>query len=634
MERIQIRMPQNGEPALWVAVQQNRTDICRLLLAHNADPDLKDFVIEQSTPLLCATMNSNMDLVKLLVDNGADVNKSVGRKYTPVYGATHSQNTEIVQYLLSHNANPTLACSLGSTPMHVAAYQGSSEIVRLLAEAKADIDYCENSALMSAIHIMSDSAEVLRILLEYGADINRKDSAGRTALDAAIVNNHPNIVKLMLSESKVKPDFSRERLLEAVRNGYTEVVSLVLESGADVNMLDEGNASLTALAMPLKDASMIRTVLEYGPDLSIIDKRGNTALHRITANTPVESVRRVVNAGGQLHVGSLNNEYETPLIISIRACNMEVFSYLMTKSLVSDTLNIAYSPREDMVQILIKNGADTNHVCPSAYGTPLITALQRRGKNIDKLVEKIVKLLLEHGAVPNRFAGFLGFPIIAASIACSPSVIQLLLSQKVSVDVTDAFGRKPAHFACYNSLEALNILGVPDSDFAVRDIVGRVPLHYAVLRGQLDLVEEVLARSMRVGVGIDVLDYDGWTPLLWAARASRIFSCEEELQRPQYDAVVSLLLSKGADPNVRGDGQCRNWSVSEVAYYHGADSARIAPKDRFESAGFEWNSIVEMPGSTRLKSAQSPDGEDLLNEKANERIHSDDEVIEEEDLVL
>ncbi|UKZ79001.1 hypothetical protein TrVFT333_006752 [Trichoderma virens FT-333] len=535
------------------------------------------------------------------------------RTANQLYGWRFSK-IEPISYLLSHDANPTLASSLGSTPMHVAAYQGSSEIVRLLAEAKADIDYCENSALMSAIHTMSDSAEVLRTLLEYGADINRKDSVGRTALDAVIVNNHPNIVKLMLSESKVKPDFSRERLLEAVRNGYTEVVSLVLESGADVNMLDEDNASLTALAMPLKDASMIRTVLEYGPDLSIIDKRGNTALHRITANTPVESVRRVVNAGGQLHVGSLNNEYETPLIISIRACNMEVFSYLMTKSLVPGTLNIAYSPREgallhfacaegtiDMVQILIKNGADINH---------------------------------------------------------------LLLSQKVSVDVTDAFGRKPAHFACYNSLEALNILGVPDSDFAVRDMVGRVPLHYAVLRGQLDLVEEVLARSMRVGVGIDVLDYDGWTPLLWAARASRIFSCEEELQRPQYDAVVSLLLSKGADPNVRGDGQCRNWSVSEVAYYHGADSivdlvtkngiyferlqksymrlcfkcynssARIAPKDRFESAGFEWNSIVEMPSSTRLKSAQSPDGEDLLNEKANERIHSDDEVIEEEDLVL
>lgn len=502
-----------------------------------------------------------------------------------VYMATFNDDIEMVRYLLSHNADPNIARSNGITPLWLAAQQGYSETARLLAEAKADVHATGDSG-WTALHAVSDSTETVRVLLEYGADINRVDKKEATPLGLAINSNQVNAVKLMLSESKIKPDWSilsTHRVIQrAVRDGFTDMVSLVLEAGVSVDLVDGQNASLPLWAMSRNDDSMIRTLLEFGPDLSHKDKDGDTTLHNIRKMTPLASIRRVVNAGGKLDV--MNNYLETPLISAITACNTEVFDYFMTKTIVVDTLNSPSFNKEgaplhfacakgtiDMVKVLIKNGADINYACASAYGTPLIAATRRWGDDSNILAESVARLLLDEGADPTISAGRAGYPIISASISCSTKVIQLLLDHKASVDVKDPFGRKPAHFACYNTLEVLNSLKLPDSDFAARDIVGRVPLHYAVLRGQLDLVEEVLARSQRVGIDIDVVDDDGWTPLLWAARAPRLFFWEEKLQPSQYDAMVSFLLSKGANPSIRGLGLYKDWTVSEVAFYHHAD---------------------------------------------------------------
>ncbi|KAL7946911.1 ankyrin repeat-containing domain protein [Trichoderma barbatum] len=698
----------DGETVLWMAVMKDRVNICRLLLAHEADPNLA-LKQDQITPLLSAVLRKNMNIVKLLVMNGADVNQQSSEGRTAVFVATFYKQIKIVRYLLSHNADPNIARSNGNTPVWLAAGMGSSEIVRLLVEAKADIHAYGNEYQWTAIHNVSDSAEVVRILLEYGADINKEDKDGDTPLSLAIYNNQINAIRVMLRESNIQPDWSvplvQNAVQCAVRDGYTEVVSLALEAGANVDLVGDTNKPLTAWAIPLNDDSMIRTILEYGPDLSIKDEDGDTALHFIGKDTPLESVRRVVNAGGKL--GAMNKALETPLISSIIACNMEVFSYLMTKKLVVDTLNISSFNIEgaplhyacaqgtiEMVKVLIKHGADINYACTTVYGTPLIAATRRKGESKVPLTESIIRLLLDEGADPAISAGNSGYPIISASVACSAKVIRMLLDHKASVDVKDPFGRKPAHFACYNSLEVLNLLGVPDSDFAARDVVGRVPLHYAVLRGQLDLVEEVFARSQRVGLGIDVPDDDGWTPLLWAARVSRVFLWEEKLQPSQYDAVVSFLLSKGANPNIRGRGLYKDWSVSDVAYYHHADSiadlvaeksppekkrprpkkrgkqdvfltcyccrvevigvyfrhldasyirlcfkcyrskSRIALKDNFEERGYDWDSGDEASDAPPPKPAQVASGEDAVDDAPNVGIEFDDEVVEEDDMEL
>jgi len=90
------------------------------------------------------------------------------------------------------------------------------------------------------------------------------------------------------------------------------------------------------------------------------------------------------------------------------------------------------------------------------------------------------------------------------------------------------------------------------------------------MTGDVELVEVVLERSERVGISIDVKDDDGWTPLLWAARAARIWNRQHETECSSSD-VISFLLKHGANPTIKGYGVDRDWTVCEVAFYYHAD---------------------------------------------------------------
>ncbi|UZP40541.1 hypothetical protein NXS19_008357 [Fusarium pseudograminearum] len=91
------------------------------------------------------------------------------------------------------------------------------------------------------------------------------------------------------------------------------------------------------------------------------------------------------------------------------------------------------------------------------------------------------------------------------------------------------------------------------------------------MSGNVELARVVLERSERAGLGIDTLDNDGWTSLLWAVRASRIWLRHHTDRVPNTD-MVSFLLDKGADAAVKGKGVDRDWTAHEVAYYYHTDS--------------------------------------------------------------
>ena len=493
---------------------------------------------------------------------------------------------DIVQYLLSKGADPHAADSDGWTPIWAAAHHGHADVVRLLVEAKADVNCVCTPQEWTPLHAAFNFLDTVRVLLECGADINKGSELSRTPLDCAIQGGYPETIRVLLGWAS-KPDLTTASALaalcEAAREGYTEVVSLVLEAGADVNVVDDENESLLSFAMRSGSDTLVRKILEYRPDVDITDENEDTALYRITRSTSVESVRLLANAGAKLN--AINSGRSTPLMIAIREENEDVTRYLLGKPAVSATLNMAsfrdratplhlacqYGSLET-VRLLLELGSDPNFDCVEWHGTPLIAATLRSkdepvGEDGEK--QRIIQLLLKKGAVPAASAGDFGHPIISASLACSAEQLKLLLGGGgAPADVRDSFGRKPVHLACYNSLEVLRTLGVADSDFAARDVVGRVPLHYAVLSGQPGLVEEVVARSERVGVDINVKDNDGWTPLLWAARASAVETWNNERR---HLTVISFMLRRGADTSTSARGLFRDWTAVEIAQYHHQD---------------------------------------------------------------
>lgn len=92
------------------------------------------------------------------------------------------------------------------------------------------------TALMSAVE--DRHADVARLLLENGADVNRKDAKGNTPLMAAALGGQTSLVMALLhrgADVNAENDYAETPLSNAVINGHADVVKMLIDSGANVN---------------------------------------------------------------------------------------------------------------------------------------------------------------------------------------------------------------------------------------------------------------------------------------------------------------------------------------------------------------------------------------------------------------
>lgn len=159
------------------------------LLASGIDVDSTDdqcIMMEPSphnvTLLMQSAGRGDTEIVKLLLDNGANVNAKDGWEQTPLSYAVGGRHIEIIGLLLDRGADINSRAEIGSTPLMNAAGVGSLEVIEYLLDRGADINaqnYNGTTALMFAAGFKQP--EAMNLLLERGAKPDLKDSHGRTA---------------------------------------------------------------------------------------------------------------------------------------------------------------------------------------------------------------------------------------------------------------------------------------------------------------------------------------------------------------------------------------------------------------------------------------------------------------------
>jgi ankyrin repeat protein len=193
---------------LAAALYKRHFPVANLLYKHGAVVDVYDS--EMETPLLVASVSGQTDIVRWLLDHGADANTRSYNGWTPLHYAVCNTHFEAVRVLLEHNVDVNAQDLSGETPLY--AFLTSSgpspeemvNMVRRLLEHGADTNI-PNHDHATALHLVSSSGrpEVARLLLSYGAKVAEKDGQGRTPFQVAASKGHHTMTELLLEHGAV-----------------------------------------------------------------------------------------------------------------------------------------------------------------------------------------------------------------------------------------------------------------------------------------------------------------------------------------------------------------------------------------------------------------------------------------------
>ncbi len=291
--------PRPMDPALAELISAVRmSDAQRVKALLAAHPELlKAKDPSGTTPLHHAAGFGTLDVMRLLVDQGADVNARNRRSSTPLFWAIH--DLDKVRLLLSRGATINARQVEGRTPVYQASVlAGGRNILRLLLDSGADPNLGTMVGLtpLMAASVRGD-VEAMRLLIDKGADVNVRNGAGETALMFAGTSGTTEAVRLLLergADATVKSKRTETALGNAATSGVEESVRLLLEKGADLNTRNIRGYSPLMLAAS-SDAipvGVVKLLLAKGADpiysadydetaQLLAAKRGNTDVTRL-----------------------------------------------------------------------------------------------------------------------------------------------------------------------------------------------------------------------------------------------------------------------------------------------------------------------------------------------------------------
>lgn len=260
--------------------------------------------------------------------------------YDQFYRAIRTDDTKALQQLLEKGQSPNVTGSQKMTPLHDAALIGSPGALKLLLEHGAQVE-STNSAGATAVMYAVSSPEKTRLLLDHGADAkvlagSPPPFGGETSalMRAAVRPGNIATVRMLLDSgaaANLSDSQGTTALHRAAAVGDTEIMTLLISKGADVNAPAKANAAITPLmaAVMSRKPAAVRLLIAKGATVNTatptdnparvkngpIDLGGQTALHFAAPYGPPEIIKLLLDAGANVNAKDIQGM--TPLMWSI-----------------------------------------------------------------------------------------------------------------------------------------------------------------------------------------------------------------------------------------------------------------------------------------------------------------------------
>jgi ankyrin repeat protein len=204
-------------PPLIIACFEGDYDVIKFLLDNGADPNQTEsehnltaihVLVDGPYKGQTVTETQRAQLIRDMVKKGADVNHPDKHQLTPVHKVAINDRPECLDALIEANVDPNVVF-LGERAISIAARQNRDKILKKLVDYKKTQTDVKNETGGTVLHFaaagMVDSPECVDLLIKAGLNVNAQDQRGNTPSMVACFFNKPNILKTLTA---AKPDLT------------------------------------------------------------------------------------------------------------------------------------------------------------------------------------------------------------------------------------------------------------------------------------------------------------------------------------------------------------------------------------------------------------------------------------------
>ena len=287
--------------------------------------------------------------VEEMIDNGTDVNQPLSNGINLLMVATHELRNNrgrtrgamrMVDTLLEKGADPNKVTELDLNALHFAAAVNNVHLIRKFIEKGADKDKITNEGVGETplnIAVRLGNTDAIKALIDGGVDINNVNNNGETAVFLVSRGfNRPlspplsaQILKLLINSGanvQLENEQGQSPLWIATLNGNLNLVYLLLEAGADVESFDAEGRTPLAKAAETGKPRTVELLCDYGAEIESQDNEMNTPLMLAANNGHKDIVKFLIQKDA--FVNHKNEEELTAADLAQRKGHLEIVELL------------------------------------------------------------------------------------------------------------------------------------------------------------------------------------------------------------------------------------------------------------------------------------------------------------------
>ncbi|KAK7996380.1 Delta-aminolevulinic acid dehydratase [Apiospora arundinis] len=354
---------------------------------------------------------------------------------------------------------------------------------------------------------MGGRTEVMRLLIENGADRRAVDSFGNSLIHLAALNNHSETIRFLMENEAEIESINNELetpLIVATRTGWMDAVHLLVGYKASLNAQDIDGATSLHWAVRNQDKLLVRYLVKQGADIEVEDSAGMTALSEATCQGNKDIVSFLLDRGA--NIAAKDSHGRTALHLAAQEGLDALVEILLDKG-ADSTDETATGKRADQLAL------DNDH---GSLATLLANRISVSKKGLEQSKALVVANL-----------------VVAAANGTNPQLARILDAEPAMIDSLDLDGRSAISAAAENGhCATVELLHKRGGLIDVTDGNGETALWWAARNGHIHVVERLLELDASINVG----DADNQTPLCAAAQKG-------------HGMVVSALLRSGGNVN-------------------------------------------------------------------------------------